>query len=143
MMRRKPVTHPAPPAPLAPSPIHRTAQVVLDVEMRDGRAHLVLANCGDAVATEVRVTFSRPIAGVGGTVLLSDLPLFSRLGVLRPGQELRIFWDATPALLSGREAEPFEATVQWLEPGTGRRARRRATYRHDPAIYRVWPTCAP
>jgi hypothetical protein len=114
--------------------------VVLDLELEDGRAQLVLANCGDAVATDVRVTFSRPLTGLGGSVVLSELPLFARLGVLRPGNTLRVFWDATPALLAGREAEPFEATVRWTEPGAARPVQRRATYRHDPGIYRVWPS---
>jgi hypothetical protein len=125
----------------APLPAaRRAAHVVLDVEMADGRAHLLLANCGDAVATEVRVTFSRQLHGAGGSVLLSALPLFERLGVLRPGQVLRVFWDSAPALLAGSESAPFTATVSWLEPGVARRVRRRATYRHDPRIYRLWPT---
>jgi len=129
-------------APASPSAgsARRAAHVVLDVEVEDARAHLVLANCGDAVATDVRVTFSRPLVGVGGRVVLSELPLFSQLGVLRPGILLRVFWDAAPALLAGRESQPFEATVTWTEAGSARRVRRRATYRHDPAIFRVWPT---
>lgn len=120
----------------------RSACVVLDLEMADGRAHLLLANCGDAVATDVRVTFSRPLVGVGGRIVLSDLPLFAHLGVLRPGKVLRVFWDSSPVLLAGREAQPFEATVRWTEPGVARRVQRRATYRHDPAIFRVWPSSA-
>lgn len=137
---RRPGRDAASPEPPVSGAVRRAAHVVLDLEVADGRAHLVLTNCGDAVATDVRVTFSRPLVGVGGSVVLSELPLFTKLGVLRPGILLRLFWDAAPALLAGRESQPFEATVTWTEAGIARRVRRRATYRHDPAIFRVWPT---
>ena len=125
------VTKSAPPA--------REAQVVLDLEVADGCVHIVLANCGDAVATEVSVKFSRKLRGLGATVVISDLPLFKQLGVLRPGRELRVLWDAAPAILHGKEAEPFSATVSWGELGGDGRSRRSATFQHDPSIYRVWP----
>ena len=121
----------------APSPPARQAQVVLDLEVADGRVHLVLANCGDAVATDVSVKFSRKLRGLGGTVVISELPLFKQLGVLRPGVELRVFWDAATDIVSGREAKPFAATVSWAEPGVSQA--RRSTYKHDPLVYRVWP----
>jgi hypothetical protein len=117
----------------------RTAEVVLDIEVDAGRAHLVLANCGDAAATEVVVEFSRPLAGIDDALPVSELPVFKRLGVLRPGQTLRIFWNSAPALLGSRDgSEPFVATVTWSERA---RPRQRASYRHDLSIYRRWPAC--
>jgi hypothetical protein len=130
-------------APPESSPAARQAQVVLDVEVADGCMHLVLANCGDAVATDVSVKFSRKLRGLGGTVVISELPLFKQMGVLRPGRELRVLWDAAPSIVRGKEAAPFSATVSWTEPGSASRARNSATYRHDPSIYRVWPECVP
>ena len=59
----------------------RSAEVVLDVEVEHHRVHLVLANCGDAVATDVQVKFSRDLAGLGGSLNVSTLPVFTRLGV--------------------------------------------------------------
>jgi hypothetical protein len=115
----------------------RTAEVVLDVEVERGLVHLVLANCGDAVATDVRVKFSRRLLGLGGTVDLSTLPLFRGLGVLRPGRTLRVFWDAAHTLLGAEEQNgPFVATVSWTERARGAQ---QAEYRHDLAIYREWP----
>jgi hypothetical protein len=117
----------------------RSAEVVLDVDVEDDRVHLVLVNCGDAVATDVHVEFSRALVGIAGSVTLSTLPVFKQLGVLRPGRSLRVFWDAAPTLLSRREhAAPFTATVSWSERG---RPRQRAEYRHDLSIYEHWPQC--
>ena len=113
------------------------AEVVLDVDVEHGQVHVVLVNCGDAVATDVSVEFSRELTGLDGGSTISTLPVFRRLGVLRPGRVLRIFWDAAPALLGKREElRPFTATVSWNERD---RPRQRATYRHDLSVYREWP----
>jgi len=117
----------------------RTAEVVLDIEVDRDRVHFVLANCGDAAATDVVVEFSRPLAGVEDGRPVTGLPVFTRLGVLRPGRSLRIFWNSAAALLGPRGApEPFDATVMWNER---ERPRQHATYRHDVSIYRHWPAC--
>src|ERR1044072_7107861 len=107
----------------------RSAEVVLDVEVERDRVHLVLANCGDAVATDVEVKFSRALVGLGGSIRISALPIFTKLGVLRPGRAVRIFWDAAASLLAQRgQAEPFIATVSWRERS---RARQEVDYHHD------------
>lgn len=116
----------------------RTAEVVLDVEVERGRVHLVLANCGDAAATDIAVEFSRPLAGLDDARAVSALPVFAHLGVLRPGHAVRIFWNAAPALLGRDAGSPFTATVAWSERD---RPRQRAKYRHDLGIYREWPAC--
>ena len=110
---------------------------MLDLDVEAGRVHLVLTNCGDAVATNVGVEFSRPLIGLGGSVDVSELPVFKRLGVLRPGRTLRIFWDAAAAL--GDQAAPFSASVSWSDRSS--RARQRVEYEHDPSIYVRWPEC--
>ena len=121
-----------------PSPAGgRSAEVVLDVDVVKDRVHLVLANCGDAVATDVQVTFSRALVGLGGSLRVSDLPIFTKLGVLRPGRVLRIFWDAAPSLLTHKDqAAPFVATVSWSER---LRPRQQVDYHHDLSIYRQLP----
>jgi len=122
-----------------PVAIGRSAEVVLDVDVEHDRVHLVLVNCGDAVATDVRVEFSRPLTALGGSLDISGLAVFKRLGVLRPGRSLRIFWDAASALVSRRgETTPFVATVSWNEAA---RPPQRAAYHHDLSIYRQWPEC--
>jgi hypothetical protein len=117
----------------------RAAEVVLDVDVEQQRVHLVLANCGDAVATDVQVKFSRELIGLGGSLEISGLPVFKHLGVLRPGRSMRIFWDAAPSLFAQRgQTAPFIATVSWNER---LRARQQADYRHDLSIYRQLPEC--
>jgi hypothetical protein len=116
----------------------RSAEVVLDVDVDDDRVHLVLANCGDAVATDVRVEFSRPLKGLGGSSDISALPVFKGLGVLRPGRVLRIFWDSAPLLLGRDHGAPFIAHVSWNERS---RPRQRAEYHHALSIYQQWPAC--
>jgi len=115
----------------------RSAEVVLDVDVENDRVHLVLANCGDAVATDVQVKFSRGLVGLGGSLRVSSLPIFTKLGVLRPGGMVRIFWDAAPSLLADKgQAAPFVATVSWSERS---RARQQVEYHHDLSIYRQLP----
>jgi hypothetical protein len=115
----------------------RAAEVVLDVDVEKDRVHLVLANCGDAVATDVQVKFSRALVGLGGSMRVSDLPIFTNLGVLRPGRAVRIFWDAAPSLLTQKgQAEPFVATVSWSERSG---SRQQVDYRHDLSIYKELP----
>jgi hypothetical protein len=110
---------------------------VLDVDIENDRAELVLENCGDAVATDVRVTFSRTLPGLCGTTDIARLPVFQKLGVLRPGRSLRIFWDAASAIFARDAGAPFVATVTWSERS---RPRQRVEYRHEPAIYRRLPS---
>lgn len=120
-----------------PSPVSRSAEVVLDVEVDGDRVHLVLANCGDAVATDVQVEFSCALMGVGSAIDLATLPVFTRMGVLRPGRTVRIFWDAACALVGHGDKTPsFAATVSWTERHRGRQ---RAEYHHDLSIYEQWP----
>jgi len=120
-----------------PPPVSRSAEVVLDVEVEGGRVHLVLANCGDAVATDVQVEFSCALVGVERSLDLAALPVFTRMGVLRPARTLRIFWDAAGALLGHGDKTPaFVATVSWTDRYRGRQ---RAEYRHDLSIYEQWP----
>ena len=115
----------------------RSAEVVLDVDVEKDRVHLVLVNCGDAVATEVQVKFSRPLVGLAGSLRVSDLPVFTKLGVLRPGRVVRIFWDSAPSLLAQRgQVVPFVATVSWSERSG---SRQQVDYHHDLSIYKQLP----
>ncbi len=85
----------------------------------------------------MRVEFSRPLTGLGGTLDVSSLPVYRQLGVLRPGRVLRLFWDGATTLLAREDrAAPFVATVSWDERTRGRQ---RAEYHHDLSIYRLWP----
>ncbi|MGE3107542.1 MAG: hypothetical protein AB7G11_01035 [Phycisphaerales bacterium] len=119
-----------------PRPPGRSAEIVLDIEFDADSAYIILANCGDAAATDISVRFSRALVGLGGSMNLSELPVFRSLGVLRPGQSIRIFWDAASTIFAAGQAARFAATVTW---GEAAGASRSATYHHDPAVFRALP----
>ncbi len=111
------------------------AGVVLDVDYTRGVFELVLVNVGDHVAHDVSVVFSRPLMGAHRR-RVSELPIFRRLGVLRPGREIRIFLDSATDLLRRRKTNTFIVTVTWRD---GRGRVQEARYRHDLDAYRGLP----
>ena len=129
---RKPVRSPVrrilPPGPGDP-------EVLLDVECVAERLYLVLVNQGPATAFTVRVEFRRPLVGVGGEVVVSDMRIFKMLPMLRPGQEIRVFIDTRRELLQRQQSKVVYARVtyhardrRWL----GER------FRHDLRMWSDW-----
>jgi hypothetical protein len=109
--------------------------VVLDVDYTKGAFELVLVNVGDHVAHDVSVEFSRPLIGARN-LRVSELPLFRRVGVLRPGREVRVFLDSATDLFRRRKSNTFRATVTWRDGGG---QAHQAQYRHDLDAYRGFP----
>lgn len=107
--------------------------VVFDLDYRNGRLFLILTNTGSEPALDVSVEFDRPLRGLGGTREFADLPIFRGLPVLRPGKEIRLFFDAGPAISSVGQ---FTATTRWSTPGGDCHATR---FRHDTSVFRDWP----
>jgi len=107
-------------------------EVLLDVECVAGRLYLVLANDGPATAFDVAVAFARPLVGVGGDVVISDLRIFQRLPLLRAGKEIRVFLDARGELARSRTGKRIEARVTYRDR-TGQPLGE--TFKHD---LRVW-----
>ena len=114
----------------------RGADVLLDVDYRHGAFELVLANIGPSPAFDVRVTFSRLLMGVGGRQEISALPIFERLAMLRPGNEIRIFLDSAAGVFRWRGSRVFTATVTWRDEHDGQQ---RAKFRHDLDAFRDLP----
>jgi len=114
----------------------RAPNVVLDVEVEDDIAELVLLNLGQTTAHQVRVTLEPPLAALGGQVSLDELPLFRCLGVLRPERPLRVFVDRLSALLE-RKPVRFRAVVEWRD-GEGRKDE--AVFEHDLRAFEGLPT---
>jgi hypothetical protein len=109
-------------------------EVVLDVEVRGGVTLLVLANTGTSTGFEPRVQFDVTLTGVDGT-LVSDLPLWTSLPMLRPGHQVEALLDVHGA----RRGAPqrFSATVTFQD---GHGEQRRRTFTHDLAVYDTVPT---
>lgn len=114
----------------------KPAEVVLDVELIDGGFYLVLVNIGDGVAHDVSVVFEPELIGAD-TMVVSALPLWKRLRMLRPDREMRVFFDTMHAVFARpRGQQQFRAVVKWkLAP---RKVEGR-TYQHDLGAFRGLP----
>lgn len=110
--------------------------VLLDLEYRHGAFELVLVNVGEDPVFDVGVSFSRELVGIGGTKAIGNLPLWKHLHLLRPGREIRVFFDSGSNVFRPGPQEPFSATVVWH---TFDGARHTATYKHHFETYRGMP----
>ena len=110
--------------------------VLLDLDYTDGAFELVLVNTGPDPAFDVRVDFSRQLVGIGGSKAISELPLWKRLSVLRPGREIRVFYDSAPNVFRTKGKRKFAAPVKWR---TSAGATETAVYQHDFDTYRDMP----
>jgi hypothetical protein len=110
------------------------AKVVLDVDYRRGAFELVLVNTGSDVARDIAVRFSRELIGARD-VVVSRLPIFSQLRLLRAGKEVRVFMDSAGNVFRRGEENSFTATVTWQDDA----GRHKAAYAHDLDAYRSLP----
>ncbi len=110
--------------------------VLLDLDYVDGAFELVLVNIGPDAVFDVGVSFSRELSGIGGTKVISNLPLWKHIHLLRPGREIRVFFDSAPNVFRAGPQEPFSATVAWH---TFDGARHTASYEHHFETYRDMP----
>ena len=114
-------------------------EVVLDVELRSGAFVLVLANTGTSTAFEPRVTFASELIGLQGELVVSELPIWTGLAMLRPGSRIDVLLDAQTA--RGRpEDRRFTVTVTYRD-GSGRGVER--SFTHDLEAYVGLPSLLP
>ena len=101
-------------------------EVVLDVELRSGAFVLVLANTGTSTAFEPRVRFDTKVTGLQGELVVSDLPIWTGLAMLRPGSRVDVLLDRR-----------FSVNVTYRD-GAGRGVER--SYTHDLDAYAGLPS---
>jgi hypothetical protein len=111
-------------------------EVVLDVELRSGAFVLVLANTGTSTAFEPRVTFATRLTGLHGELVVSDLPIWTGLAMLRPGSQVEVLLDAQSAKRAPEDRR-FTVSVTCRD-GAGRRVERADT--HDLDAYAGLPS---
>lgn len=110
--------------------------VVLDVSLRERVLYLVISNRRDHPVRDVRVTFRRELAGLGGEVLISDLPLWTHLDYMAPGRIIEVPLDRVEVYFAREKNTKITATVAYKDPeGT----RFQAVINHDLAAYRNFP----
>jgi hypothetical protein len=71
--------------------------------------------------------------GLGGTMVIGDLPLFRELTFLAPGREIRTLLDSSASYFASGQPTRIAAAVTYHD-AAGRR--HRATIRHNLEIYR-------
>lgn len=111
-------------------------RVVVDFRFDAGALSVVVENLGSEPALDVKVTFSPPFHGLGGTRAIGELAVFRRLAFLGPGRNIAAFIDTTAAYFARGEPEEIWATISY-QSGDGRPHEHRV--RHDLAIYRDLP----
>lgn len=111
-------------------------EVVLDVEVRSGAFVLVLANTGTSTAFEPRVSFDPPLVGLQGELVVSELPVWTRLAMLRPGCQVDVLLDSRSAR-DPAEHRRFTAKLTYRD-SSGRGFER--AYTHDLEAYDGLPT---
>jgi hypothetical protein len=117
--------------PEHPEPQPVGPEVVLDVELRSGAFVLVLANTGTSTAFEPRVRFATRLTGLHGELVVSDLPIWTRLAMLRPGSQVEVLLDAQSARRAPEDRR-FTVSVTYRD-GAGRGIER--VYTHDLDAY--------
>ena len=101
-------------------------EVVLDVDLRSGVFVLVLANTGTSTAFEPRVSFATRLIGLQGELVVSELPIWTSLAMLRPGSQVDVLLDAQAARRDPEDRQ-FTATVTYRD-GSGRGIERAFTH---------------
>jgi hypothetical protein len=109
------------------------ADVLLDVVFDRGLLFLVLANVGDRAAHAVRVKFTGPLTGVGGSKRIDRLSLFRKLEYLAPNKSIEVYLDRSADFFARDEPTRLTAVVAWR---TSAGERRTTTIDHDLEIYR-------
>ena len=85
--------------------------VIVDFVFERGLFYIVLANIGGAPACDISVAFDTKIAGLGGTKLISAMPLFQLTPFLPPGKEIRSFLDSSASYFSSKQPRKIKATI--------------------------------
>lgn len=118
----------------------RVPDVLIDCEKRAGVLLLVMVNIGEEPALRVRVAFAAPLRGMGGEVVISDLPIFRRLAMLRPGRQIVIPIDTAHGFFARGEATSLRVRVRYRDrAGTAYCG----VFRHDLAAFGGLPELVP
>jgi len=107
--------------------------VIVDFLFEDGNLFVSVQNIGSHPALRVHVAFDPSFKGLGGTVCVSDLPLFRNIEFLAPSRSIRTLLDSSAAYFARHEPERITAATSYLDR-SGRKFSCKIC--HDLAIYR-------
>ena len=107
--------------------------VIVDFIFDHGAQFIAIENIGTRPAFGVQVEFSHGLMGVGGTVEVSALPLFSSLEFLPGGKKITAFLDTSESYFRSRQPTQITAQVSYMDAGGGSLTQ---TIRHNLEVYR-------
>lgn len=106
--------------------------VIVDFVFEEGVFYVTVRNISAKPAAHVSVRFHRKFRGLGGTVVIPDLPLFRHIEFLSPGKEIRTLLDTSGAYFARGEATSLTAWITFQDLD-GHHFRRKV--KHDLSIY--------
>ena len=115
------------------APLDSIPYVIVDFVFDRGMLSIAVKNIGALPAYDVRVEFSHKIMGMGGTVEISALPLFSQLEFLPGGKEISTHLDRSASYFRSQQPVEVTANVTYNDEEGGNY---RKTIHHNLEIYR-------
>ena len=107
--------------------------VIVDFVFEEGLLFIALSNIGQAPAYNVSVAFNREIWGVGGSKLISGMPLFSRVEFMPPQKKITTFLDTSDSYFKREQPLEIETDITFKDR---RGSRYRNRIKHNLDIYR-------
>ena len=107
--------------------------VIVDFVFDRGALFIAIENIGRRPAFEVRVNFSHKLMGVGGTVEVSAMPLFSALEFLPGGKKITAFLDTSESYFRSRQPAQVTTRISYKDAVETELTQ---TIRHNLEIYR-------
>lgn len=89
--------------------------VIVDFVFERGLFYIVLANIGGAPACDIAVVFDCTFKGLGGTKIVSGMPLFQITPFLAPGKGIRTFLDTSASYFSSNQPRKINATINFSD----------------------------
>jgi hypothetical protein len=113
--------------------MERRPDVIVDFLFEDGMLFVAVQNISSRPALRVHIAFDPPFKGLGGTVSVSELPLFRNIEFLAPGRSIRTLLDSSAGYFARQEPEQITATISYSDRSGHKFS---CTILHDLAIYR-------
>lgn len=89
--------------------------VIVDFIFEQGTLFIAVINIGDAPAYGISVTFNKEIRGVGGSKLISGMPLFRRIEFMPPEKNISTFLDTSASYFSGGQPPEVETAITFSD----------------------------
>jgi hypothetical protein len=107
--------------------------VIVDFVFDRGALFIAIENIGIRPAFSVRVDFGHKLMGVGGTVEVSALPLFTSLEFLPGGKKITTFLDTSESYFRSQQPALITTQISYKDAGDEKLTQ---TIRHNLEIYR-------